>query len=489
VINQYSLNAATNAMLLAKQSNLNITADEGSPIGLLNKATPSSSVYDSTITDEVFYQNLANATKVPKATSGTGEEAVVVDTAADTIVLRVDDHEPTLFEVKNMAVQRVNGMIDFARNVVQPFVDDVIKNMSIAPVKETSEDWNLEPIGMEASIDDPLVHALIKSVATPTAHSYNRGAADIKVPEGIAPPESGSRALDDLVAKLLNEKGWNVGEALSRMVEPFNLSPAAPEAPNVAKDQVLFMLLASYYVDNPWEGSGVSATKWENVLNSIFYSTVSWTYLFAQDIVSRTDAGQVVYSFDSATKTVYVCQEAFEKFLEDGGTTEALLGAIYASDDGDPKASLLGGSIIENIDKYNQAWERRSAVSRMKEDTDWLSTNRQSLKSAFNVAIGNADAETFARNVAGDLMSTDEIRLSVNSSIDHLFNRDSTDIAAFAIRTAAADVFGEYEISSLLMSIHEGMTAGADPSQVASDWAANYVIDWLLMGVLVDKPA
>jgi hypothetical protein len=39
------------------------------------------------------------------------------------------------------------------------------------------------------------------------------------------------------------------------------------------------------------------------------------------------------------------------------------------------------------------------------------------------------------------------------------------------------------------MSIHEGMTAGADPSQVASDWAANYVIDWLLMGVLVDKPA
>ncbi|QXO09698.1 hypothetical protein pEaSNUABM11_00274 [Erwinia phage pEa_SNUABM_11] len=489
MINQYSLNAATNAMLLAKQSSLNVAADEGSPVGLLNKATPNRSVYDSTVTDEVFYQDFANATKVQKPAIGTGEEAVVVDTAADAVVLRVDDHESTLFELKTMAVQRVNGMVDFARNVVQPFVDDVIKNMQIAPVKETSEDWNLEPIELEASIDDPLVHALIKSVATPTAHSYQRPAIDLKIPEGIVPPESGSRALDDLLAKLLNEKGWNVGEALSKMVEPFNLSPAAPEAPAVAKDQVLFMLLSSFYVDNPWENSGVTSAKWENILNSIFYSTVSWTYLFAQDVVTRTEAGQLVYSYDGATKTVYVCQEAFDRYLEEGGTTEALLGAIYASDDGDPKASLLSKSIIENLAKYTQGWERRSSVNRMKEDTDWLSTNRQALKAAFNVAIGNADHETFGRNIAGDLLSVDEVRKSVSSSIDYLFNRDSTDITAFAIRTAAAEVFGEWEIAGLLQAIHEGMTEGANPSEVASDWAANYVIDWLLGGILIDMPA
>lgn len=486
MINQYSLNAATNAMLLAKQANLHITADEGSPVSLLNKATPSATIYDSSITDEEFFQNLANATKARKPTMGTGEETIVVDTAAGAEMLRVDDHEPTLFELKNMAVQRVNGMVDFGRNVVQPFIDDVLKNMDVRPVQDTSEDWTLEPVSMEASIDDPLVNALINSVAKPTAFDFVREAAGIKVPEGIEPPVSGSRALDDLVARILNEKGWSIGDALSRMVEPFNVSPANPDAPNFAKDQVLFMLLSSYYVDNPWEGSGVTASKWENILNGIFYSTVSWTYLFAQNIVERAHSGQVVYSFSRADKTVYVCQEAFDKYLEDGGTTEALLGAIYANDEGDMKASLLGSSIIDRLAHYTQVWERRSSVSRMKEDTDWLSANRQALKAAFTVALNNADPETFARNAADELFTLEQIRIGVFSSIDYRFNRDCTDIAAFVIPLTAAEVFGEYEISKLLMAIHEGMIRNDNPAEVASEWAANYIIEWLMLGLLVE---
>lgn len=486
MINQYSLNAATNAMLLAKQANLNISADEGSPIQLLNKATPDASIYDSSITDEQFYQNLANATKARKPAIGTGEESVVVDTAAGAEMLRVDDHEPTLFELKNMAVQRVNGMVDFGRNVIQPFIDDVMKNMDVRPVQDTSEDWSLEPISMESAIDDPLVNALINSVAKPTAFDFTREAAGINIPEGVEPPASGSRALDDLVARILNEKGWSIGEALSRMVEPFNVSPANPDAPNFAKEQVLFMVLSSYYVDNPWEGSGVSAGKWENILNSIFYSTVSWTYLFAQNIVERTQSGQVVYSFSSADKTVYVCQEAFDKYCEDGGTTEALLGAIYANDEGDMKASLLASAIIERQAYYMQVWERRSSVSRMKEDTDWLAANRQALKNAFSVAINNADPETFARNITDELFTPEEIRRGVFSSIDYRFNRDRTDVAAFVIDVVAAEVFGEYEIGKLLMAIHEGMIKNDNPSEVASEWAANYVIEWLMIGLLVE---
>jgi len=486
VINQYSLNAATNAMLLAKQAGLNINADEGSPVSLLNKATPDASVYDSSITDEQFYQGLADATKARKPAIGTGEESVVVDTAAGAEMLRVDDHEPTLFDLKNMAVQRVNGLVDFARNVVQPFVDDVLKNMDVRPVQDTSEDWSLEPVSMEASIDDPLVNALIASVAKPTAFDFSRDVAGINIPEGVQPPESGSRALDDLVARLLNEKGWNISEALGHMVEAFNVSPASPEAPQFAKDQVLFMLLSSYYVDNPWEGSGVSVAKWENILNSIFYSTVSWTYLFAQNIVERAHSGQVVYSFSRADKKVYVCQEAFDKYCEDGGTTEALLGAIYAGDEGDTKASTLGGSIIERLPYYTQVWERRSTVSRMKEDTDWLSANRQALKSAFAVALGNADPETFGRNLSDDLFTPEEIRRGVFSSIDYRFNRDSTDITAFVINVAAAEVFGEYDVANLLTAIHEGMIKNESPAEVASEWAANFVIEWLLIGLLVE---
>ena len=167
MINLYSLNAVTNAMKLAKQHQIRLEADVDSPVGLLTKATTQQSVFDTQITDEEFFQSLPDITALKTPQFGTGEAFVIADTAAGPETLNVEDHEPTLFELKRMAIQRCQGMLDFARNVIQPFVQLVIQNNQGIENQAVSEEWALVPTGMDPALNSPVVQALIDSVENP----------------------------------------------------------------------------------------------------------------------------------------------------------------------------------------------------------------------------------------------------------------------------------------------------------------------------------
>lgn len=486
MISLYSLNAVTNAMKLCKQHNVRLDADEESPIGLLNKATDQAPIFNTGITDEQFFQNLPDITKIKTPAHGTGEASVVADTAAGAEMLNVEDHEPTLFELKNMAIQRCNGMLDFARNVIQPFVQNVIQNNQPVEQVELSEEWNLVPVGMDAALESPVVQALIDEVENPLGNGTTHEAVNANVPTNLEVPETGNKMFDNLVATLLNETGMSIVEAVQGMLEGNLLSPVSDQAPHNLKKNILFMLLASYYVERPWENSNLGSGEWRAKMLPLYYSNVGWVYAYAEGIVARVATGNVVYSYDGDEKKVYICQEAFKDYLEKGGDVEALLGAIYLLDDGDSSVSTRVPSLLEKQNDYRAAYGRRSAIQRAKNDTDWLTRNRASLKTAFAVAVDTLDREYLARDAQGNLFTPEQIKTGVFSSIDHLFGNSTKDITEFVIRTSAAEVFGEYDLCNLLLEIHQGMVANRQPDEVATDWMINYVINWVGGAICVD---
>lgn len=486
MINLYSVNATTNAMRLLKQANMRLSADEGSPIALLNKATNQGSVLDSAITDEQFFQTLPQITALRQPAHGTGEDNVVVDTAAGAESIRVEDHEPTLYELKRMISQRCAGMLDFSRNVIQPFVQDVLKNNQIVPVSEVKEDWQLVPVDTDPCINEPIVQALINKLGNPTGMGFTHDPLELSVPDVIDVPETGRKSFDQLVNNLLTELGLSMSEAVRTMCAGNSVVPNSAQAPHYMKQNVLFLLLSAYFLENPWANSGVSIDRWKTLLTKTHYSYCGWVYLYAEAVVVRTKLGNIVYSYDANDKKVYICQEALDSYLNDNGTVEALLGALYLLDDGDTKASTNKASLLEKHDAYVAAWDRRSSIRRMAADTDWLTTNRQSMKTAFNLSIDTLDPDYLSSIGENKKLTPQEAKLACASSIDHLFNRSTTDITAFIIRTACCEVFGEYELSNLMLSIHEGMIEGQKPDAVASTWITNYVLDWLLQGVLIE---
>ncbi|EDF0012804.1 hypothetical protein BZX20_14335 [Salmonella enterica subsp. enterica serovar Enteritidis] len=489
MINLYSLNAVTNAMKLAKQHQVRLEADVDSPVGLLTKATTQQSVFDTQITDEEFFQSLPDITALKTPQSGTGEASVIADTAAGPETLNVEDHEPTLFELKRMAIQRCQGMLDFARNVIQPFVQLVIQNNQGIENQAVSEEWALVPAGMDPALNSPVVQALIDSVENPLGNGTTHPAVKANVPADIELPETGSKAYDDLVKELLNALGWNINEAVRNMLEGNMLSPVSDQAPHNLKRNILFMLLSGYYLEMPWKDSGLNSGQWKAQMLPLHYSYIGWVYAYTQNIVTRIKTGNIVFGYDNVEKKVYICQEVMDDYLEKGGSVEALLGAIYQLDEGDTNVSTRVASLLEKQKDYIAAWSHRSAIQRAKLDNSWVTRNRQSLKQAFNVAIDATDPELFWRGQDGQVATPEFVKKSTASFIDSFFTTDTTDITEFVIKVSATEVFGEYELSKLMLDIHRGMIANRQPDEVATDWMINYVLDWICGGVVISVPS
>lgn len=489
MINLYSLNAVTNAMKLAKQHQIRLDADVDSPVGLLTKATTQQSVFDTQITDEEFFQSLPDITALKTPQAGTGEASVIADTAAGPETLNVEDHEPTLFELKRMAIQRCQGMLDFARNVIQPFVQLVIQNNQGIENQAVSEEWALVPAGMDPALNSPVVQALIDSVENPLGNGTTHPAVKANVPADIELPETGSKAYDDLVKELLNALGWSINEAVRTMLEGNMLSPVSDQAPHNLKRNILFMLLSGYYLEMPWKDSGLNSGQWKAQMLPLHYSYIGWVYAYTQNIVTRIKTGNIVFGYDNVEKKVYICQEVMDDYLEKGGSVEALLGAIYQLDEGDTNVSTRVASLLEKQKDYIAAWSHRSAIQRAKLDSNWVTRNRQSLKQAFNVAIDATDPELFWRGEDGQVATPELIKRSTASFIDEFFTTDTTDITEFVIKVSATEVFGEYELSKLMLDIHRGMIANRQPDEVATDWMINYVLDWICGGVVISVPS
>lgn len=489
MINLYSLNAVTNAMKLAKQHQIRLEADVDSPVGLLTKATTQQSVFDTQITDEEFFQSLPDITALKTPQAGTGEASVIADTAAGPETLNVEDHEPTLFELKRMAIQRCQGMLDFARNVIQPFVQLVIQNNQGIENQAVSEEWALVPAGMDPALNSPVVQALIDSVENPLGNGTTHPAVKANVPADIELPETGSKAYDDLVKELLNALGWNINEAVRNMLEGNMLSPVSDQAPHNLKRNILFMLLSGYYLEMPWKDSGLNSGQWKAQMLPLHYSYIGWVYAYTQNIVTRIKTGNIVFGYDNVEKKVYICQEVMDDYLEKGGSVEALLGAIYQLDEGDTNVSTRVASLLEKQKDYIAAWGHRSAIQRAKLDNSWVTRNRQSLKQAFNVAIDATDPELFWRGQDGQVATPEFVKKSTASFIDSFFTTDTTDITEFVIKVSATEVFGEYELSKLMLDIHRGMIANRQPDEVATDWMINYVLDWICGGVVISVPS
>lgn len=485
MINLYSLNACTNGLKLLKQHNLRLNPDVDSPIAVLNKATNQQSVMDSSITDEQFYQELPNITALKQPARGNDESAVIADGAAGTTVLNVEDHEPTLYELQRMAIGQCQGLLDFSRNVIQPFVQLVVQNNDIRPEEGVKEDWALVPVDLDPAINEPVVQALIGQLDNPTGAGFTHERIPARVPDVVDIPETGKATYDKLVARLLSELGWSMSEALRVMVEPMTVVPNSDQAPKYVKQNILFLLLSAYYIDNPWPNSDLSSDKWKTQFTRLHYTLVGWVYLYAEAIVTRVKMGNIVFSYDADTKQVFICQEAMDKYLEQQGTVEALLGAVYTMDDGKAGSTQMD-KLLADQDAYTRAWADRSSVRRMEADTDWLRTNRASLKTAFGLAIDQLDPGLLGAGADGQLTPM-QAKTAVNSAIDHLFTRGTTDVTEFIIRTACGEVFAEYDASSLLLSIHHGMIKGVKPEESANDWIINYVLDWMLTGILVEK--
>lgn len=474
MINVYSFNAITQAMDVAKANNLKVVTCQDSPVDLLNRAASGPSLLNADITDEEFIHRLPDELKIG-AILGEGKEVAFVKDGAHSSLVPISEHEMTLKELVKMASGRIAGLLDFSRNVAQPFIRSVIEQINEPAPTEVVEEWSLVPIALDSIFDAPVVQGMLKSVPNLQVASYEYDRLDgLQVPANLPVPVTGSKAYDDLIVILLNDLKVTPAELMTQAIAGCGMNPFRPEAWRVVKERVATMLLAAYYVENPWADSGITSTKWDLYLPRVSVANIAWLMTYLNQLNDKVKAGQTVLSIDGDSMNVYVCQEVYSVYVEQGGCAEALLGAVYSQEDEDGgPVSTNAAYLLENQNQLVSAWSRRSAVSKAAQETDWVNLHRTNLKNSFYQQIGAAEQGHLG-------FPADVARKQCSESIDKCFGRQTTDITEFAIEVAARDVFGDESVGRILKAIHRGMKDGVEPDVAARDEVVEYVLDWVL---------
>lgn len=474
MINKHSFDAVLQPAMLLKTANKGLSMVEDGPVELLYRASNSYSVGNASITDQEFYENIYNELKNEKTPGSTDE------LADPRIGLDVDDHEPTLHDLCAMMLNRTSGLINFARNVAQPMVQQTMEYFQNIPLESNVEDWKIYPVFMDKYLNSSLVSQIVDSCDN---FNWATTKSKIVVPDGLAFEATGISAFDKLVRELLEATGLSVTEVLRSALSGVDYSPNEWNAFRFVQGYILQAMLLGYFKQHPWEDSGVSLSIWELDIDAATNAKLAWLKAYENQFTSMAENESVLIRIDDEDRTAYVNQAAYAKFIERGGLPEGFYGAIYSTDESERAVSFLVNDLLANQDLYCRVWEEHSRIRRVKAADDWLTVNMQNMKEAVLATIQATEDDVLAIDEESD--SRVEIRNAAVRYIDEHFTQSTKDATAFAIDLICGPVLGEPSITPLMHTIHQSLSNEQAVDAAATEWAINYVCGWIANSIVL----
>lgn len=479
MINQYSLDATTNVMRVLGQNRARLSPVKGSAVETLNSATNQQVVLDTNINDEVFYENFQASTCTPRPTAEGSGYLNAEDPSAG--VLNIDDHEGTLHDLIAINVDRCDKLTSFARNNMQGLVARILKNFQPVEEQAVTESWSIHPIVVDPLLVDPLVTSIMDKMGDYTRFPmYIEAVDELLVPAGLELPVTGSATYDNLVTKLSNELGLSPAAALEEVFRGDSTSPQATRAFELVRKRVLQVLLLAYYVDKPWEDSGLRLVVWQTKLTAALQQVVAWIKRYSATIVADASTGIIIRDYTANDRVVYVLEAVLDEYVKRGGAPEAIYGLIYMREDGN--ASVYGTieSVLENQPKLLEAWSQHAVIRRQENRADWRNINSRALKDAVRTAVFSEETSD-SDIMIGEGRTRDTVVKSTFERIDVYFRAvaEDADLTALVIQLVG-DMCQEQLGAELLLRIHNGMRQGGDPEAIATDWMVDYLLDWAL---------
>lgn len=479
MINQYSLDAVTNAMRLLTTSSARLNPVKGSAVDVLNSATNAHLVYDTNISDENFFAQFQASTGVPRpAAEGAG---YINGENTGVGILNIDDHEATLHDLRVTYERQAEGLLSFARNNMQGMLNRVLKNFNPVEEAELTETWTIVPIVPDPLLLDPLVETLLGTIKdTSNIPHYIEPIKGLSVPEGLPLPETGSASCNNLMSRLLKELGETPSGIMAGLVRGDAVSPVAPRSYELVRRRVLELLLVAYFHDHPWEDSGLRMAEWEYKTRDCLNQIVAWIKRFIDGLVTDASTGLLIRNYEIKTRTVFIIDSVLNDYVQRGGVAEAIYGLIYLREDGDSRFIGTVDNVLEEQAKLLESWDRHAVIRRKENRDDWRAVNSRALKDAFRVAISSEETTDDDLRI-GEGRTRDNVMREVFERID-IFIRavaQDVDLTAFVIELIGL-AFVEPIGAKLLERIHQVKVAGGNAEEAATDWMIDYILDGLL---------
>lgn len=413
-------------------------------------------------------------------------------------------HNQQFDELVKMASEAVAGHRFFARNVVVPAVATIAEAVSSAMAQldpNPASQFKIVRIEAPAPLsDDGLYQSMSKEVRksdfVPTG-GFSFGAKSAE--EVITAMLTGSAKTDALIRTWTSSVGdaWlvNLWENLFR--KPTEANPVkvidfrgyvygvGPGLLDAINGALGIYLISRKLTDDIAEGSGLPLMAYRSKVVEFREAAATRLLSLLNNIDTNGKNGVVIEFWSTLEKTVYVNPVGYKAYLFEGGTNEALFGALAGNTD---RPTILG-KLMEQQATLRKAWSFYQITSQTRFRNDAFRFFKENLRAALFSDLRNAtEAETTYHKANTSFVTN--MSAALDREIDALNPGDIEDIPRTVTRVVAKARFFYTDAYKFLVTMDDIMRkdpsidAASAADMATAEAVADYLIDMIKVSTL-----
>lgn len=260
-------------------------------------------------------------------------------------------HDVRETEVVKMFSQTLFKRLSVLREDIIPLVETVASRVNQSVVEEIPETWEIEPLPFQAiyrsklfaEFLSPYPATLIRDASTLS------GLSERTEEEIVALLNTGSTSLNELVVEIVAKYPSNW---LKEVYEKY-FKAGAPSKVNTRFNPflswaILDELIIVHILARVIQAKGVidstiamSLNDFQVALGELIVATGSTINRCLVQLIDFANAKLLAVNIDRTTSTIYVLEDNYNAFIQDGGSPDALIGAVIARETAMPYPEIV----------------------------------------------------------------------------------------------------------------------------------------------------
>lgn len=382
-------------------------------------------------------------------------------------------HEVETNELVKLITHGTNNAMHHARNVAKPKVMTVLASLESKITDKTDlvNQAEIIELPVHEAWNNEIIINLLERVAP--ARGGVIEAADlpkITAPENLRDIlDTGSDSLNRQFDKLISDLDMTPADLFNSIFKSTDRAGGAIGDYIVNRNLVLAkFLMCNILLSTPFENTTLTLDAWEQLFNKLIYAYADTCLMSVEMLEADIAAKRLIFDRNIGTNTIRVIGPVYNKWLEDGGTTEVLLGMWLHSDKG---LSENYDSLIEKKASFETIWNNHYTLQAVAAEERRMSNIREAIMIVFRDAINDIPDDELEE-------SHEEITnrlLSIRGAKDH----ELQDVAQYVTKEFCNIVWPKRPSGYILCDIDRRTKDGLELEQAVMNTTIDYIMDWV----------
>lgn len=260
-------------------------------------------------------------------------------------------HDVRETEVVKMFSQTLFKRLSVLREDIIPLVETVASRVNQSVVEEIPETWEIEPLPFQAIYRSKLFAEFLSDYPATLIRDASTlsGLSERTEEEIVALLNTGSTSLNELVVEIVAKYPSNW---LKEVYEKY-FKAGAPSKVNTRFNPflswaILDELIIVHILARVIQAKGVidstiamSLNDFQVALGELIVATGSTINRCLVQLIDFANAKLLAVNIDRTTSTIYVLEDNYNAFIQDGGSPDALIGAVIARETAMPYPEIV----------------------------------------------------------------------------------------------------------------------------------------------------